>query len=596
VLEELSVKGFGIIDAITWRPGSGLNVITGETGAGKSLVVDAVDALLSGQVKEEDIRHGEAAARVEGIFSVPSGDAATALNKVLEERGLSEEDGGLLLSCDFRRAGRTVPRVNGQAVPRSVLQEIGGALVDIHGQSEHLSLLRREHHLDILDAFARTLDLRQQFVERVNELHRLERELEGLSRGDRETARQLELLDFQIDEIGRAELCDGEEEELKNELVVLASAEKLKQAAAEVYEALYGQDGVPDGASALDQLNRALPRLRAMAETDGAVKPLLGTLEDAVLGLQELARDVSSYGDNLNFDAGRLEEVQGRLELIRTLKRKYGDSINAILAYAEQAAREREGLTDSGARRELLAEERESLRAMLGEMAAELSARRQEAAVRLAAAAGRELADLGMGRVAFSVTVARRPDPKGLPFPGEGTVGFGTSGADEVAFLAATNPGEPPKPLEKIASTGEISRFLLALKSALAEADVTPVLIFDEIDIGVGGRSGEVVGRKLYNLSRRHQVICVTHLPQIAAFGDEHFTVCKREDGGRTVSGIEPLAGEERVKELAAMISGQKVTATALEAARELIDKAAAWKRDATADGTRTTSPRRSRG
>jgi len=578
VLDELTVKGFGIIDAITWRPGPGLNVITGETGAGKSLVVDAVEALLSGQVREEDIRHGEAAARVEGVFSLPSGEAGATLVNLLREKGLSEEDGGLLLSCDFRRAGRTVPRINGQAVSRSVLQDIGGALVDIHGQSEHLSLLRREHHLDILDAFAHTLNLREQFGDRVAELHKLDRELEHLSRDDRETARQLELLTFQIEEIGRAELCEGEEEDLKNELSVLAGAEKLKQAAAEVYEALYGQDGVPDGASALDQLNRALPRLRTIAEADTNVKPLLGTLEDAVLGLQELARDVSTYGDNLNFDPGRLEEVQGRLELIRGLKRKYGDSIAAILAYAEKSERERENLTDSGARRELLAEERASLRAMLGEMAGELSRRRSQAAAGLAEAAAKELNDLGMGRVAFSVTVTRRPDPDGIPLPGEGTVAFGASGADDVAFLASTNPGEPPKPLEKVASTGEISRFLLALKSALAEADVTPVLIFDEIDIGVGGRSGEVVGRKLYNLSRRHQVICVTHLPQIAAFGDEHFTVSKREDGGRTVSGIEPLAGEARVNELAAMITGQKVTARALEAARELIEKAAAWK------------------
>jgi DNA repair protein RecN (Recombination protein N) len=578
VLDELTVRGFGIIEAITWRPGPGLNIITGETGAGKSLVVDAVEALLSGQVKEEDIRHGEAAARVEGAFSLPSGEAGAALEEVLEARGLGEEDGGLLLSCDFRRAGRTVPRVNGQAVSRSVLQEIGGALVDIHGQSEHLSLLRREHHLDILDAFAHTLDTRRRFGDKVAELHRLEREIASLSRDDRETARQLELLNFQIDEIDRAGLSESEEEDLRNELAVLTSAEKLKQAAAEVYEALYGRDGLPDGTSAIDQLNRALPQLRAIAETDAAVQPLLGTLEDAVLGLQELARDVSSYGDKLNDDPGRLEEVQGRLELIRSLKRKYGDSITGILSYAERATRERDGLTDSGARREELVRERESRREELGKMAGELSKKRTVAAEGLAEAAARELSELGMGRVAFNVSIARRLDENGLPFPGEGTAAYSAGGADEVTFLASTNPGEPLKPLEKIASTGEISRFLLALKSALAEADVTPVLIFDEIDIGVGGRSGEVIGRKLWGLSRRHQVICVTHLPQIAAYADAHFTVSKREDGGRTVSTIAPLEGDARVTELAAMITGQKVTETSLSAARELREEAAAWK------------------
>ncbi|MCJ7605762.1 MAG: AAA family ATPase, partial [Dehalococcoidales bacterium] len=258
MLDELTVKGFGIIETITWRPGGGLNVITGETGAGKSLVVDAVDALLSGQVKEEDIRHGEDAAQVEGLFSMPAGAGAVTgdLVKILADKGLATGDDTLLLSCDFRRQGRTVPRVNRQAVSRALLKDIGAALVDIHGQSEHLSLLRKDHHIDFLDAHAHTLELRQEFGAGAAELNQMERELESLSRNDRDNSRQMELLNFQIDEIYRAELRDGEEEELRNELTLLTSAEKLKATAYEVYRALYGEDGASESSSSIDMINQ----------------------------------------------------------------------------------------------------------------------------------------------------------------------------------------------------------------------------------------------------------------------------------------------------------------------------------------------------
>ncbi|MCJ7605629.1 MAG: DNA repair protein RecN, partial [Dehalococcoidales bacterium] len=474
---------------------------------------------------------------------------------------------------------RTVPRVNRQAVSRALLKDIGAALVDIHGQSEHLSLLRKDHHIDFLDAHAHTLELRQEFGAGAAELNQMERELESLSRNDRDNSRQMELLNFQIDEIYRAELRDGEEEELRNELTLLTSAEKLKATAYEVYRALYGEDGASESSSSIDMINQALPRLRNIVDTDSSLQPQLSAMEDALLGLEELAREIRSYGDDLAFDPERLEEVQGRLELVRSLKRKYGDSIPEILVYAEKAERERGGLTDSGARREHLAAHREQLKRQLGEMAGRLSERRTATATELAVAVKKELAELGMGRVDFSVTVTQEPSPDGIPLAGGEPVRFCATGADDVTFMASTNPGEPMKPLQNIASTGEISRFLLALKSALADADTTPVLIFDEIDIGVGGRSGEIIGRKLWNLSRRHQVICVTHLPQIAAFADALYTVSKREAGERTVSTIEPLEGDARYGELALMIAGHKYTDATLITAKELINKAETWKK-----------------
>jgi DNA repair protein RecN (Recombination protein N) len=579
VLDELTVKGFGIIEEINWKPADGLNVITGETGAGKSLVVDAVEALLSGQVHEEDIRHGSDEAQIEGIFRIADKERKAPLRDLLAEKGL-EADDSLLLTCDFRRQGRTTPRVNRQAVSRALLRDIGAALVDIHGQSEHLSLLNKSHHLDYLDTYAHTLEKRHDFSARALELHQVEREIQSLSRDEQELARHMELLNFQIDEIKRAELGDGEEETLERELVLLTSAEKLKMASYEIYRIIYGDDSALASSSVVDKANEAVPLMKQMAETDPSLQKQMGYLEEIIHGLEELAREVHSYGDNLNYDPQRLEEVQNRLELIKSLKRKYGGSIGEVLNYLTKAERELEGLAYSGERREQLEAKKEQLKKEMGALASRLSQDRTRAAQKLAAVVKKELAELSMARVEFAVSVTQELSPEGIPFPDGQSFRFGASGVDEVVFMASTNPGEPAKALDRIASTGEISRFMLALKSALAEADTIPVLIFDEIDIGIGGRSGEVIGRKLWKLSRHHQVICVTHLPQIAAFADSQYRVSKQSAGDRTVSTIEALQGEARFKELAVMIGGPRYTASALNAARELIEKAETWKKN----------------
>jgi DNA repair protein RecN (Recombination protein N) len=583
VLDELTVKGFGIIEGIDWKPAGGLNVITGETGAGKSLVIDAVEALLSGQADEEDIRHGSEEARIEGFFGMAGNEKGAPLRELLAEKGLAAEDDTVLLTCDFRRQGRTTPRVNRQAVARSLLRDIGAALVDIHGQSQHLSLLRKEQHREFLDAYAHTLDLRHEFSVKTTELHQTEREIQALSRSEQELARQTELLNFQIDEIRRAKLGEGEEAALERELALLTSAEKLKAAAYEIYRTIYGDENSLESSSALDKVNEAIPAMRQIVETDPSLKAKLSYLEEVVHGLEELAREVRTYGDNLNFDPPRLEEVQARLELIRGLKRKYGGSVEEVLRYLAKAEGELEGLTYSGERREKLETEKEQLKKEMGNLAARLSRERGKAAKKLAAVVKKELAELNMGRVDFDISITQELSPEGIPLPDGKSYRYSASGVDDIIFMASTNPGEPLKPLDKIASTGEISRFLLALKSALAEADTIPVLIFDEIDIGIGGRSGEVIGKKLWNLARHHQVICVTHLPQIAAFADAQYRVSKQTTGERTVSTIEPIEGEARFRELAVMIAGARYTPTALTAARELIEKAENWKKESLA-------------
>jgi len=308
VLYELTVKGFGIIEEITWSPAEGLNVITGETGAGKSLVVDAVEALLSGQVQEEDIRHGSEEARVEGIFHMPR-RASGPLREMLSEKGLEPDEDNLLIACDFRRQGRSTPRVNRQAVSRSLLRDIGASLVDIHGQSEHLSLLNKDQHLDFLDAYAHKWEMRRSFSDRASELAHAEREVQALSKSEQELTRQMELLNFQIDEIRRAELQPGEEEELERELTLLASAEKLKAASYEVYRTVYGDDSMLATSSAVDKLNEALPVLKQIAETDPSLQARLDYLEEMLHGLEELAREIRSYGDSLDYNPQRLEEV-----------------------------------------------------------------------------------------------------------------------------------------------------------------------------------------------------------------------------------------------------------------------------------------------
>ena len=578
MLSELTVKGFGIIEEIAWSPAEGLNVITGETGAGKSLVVDTVEALLSGQVQEEDIRHGSEGARIEGIFQITNSKSEEPLYELLSDKGLETDEDTLLITCDFRRQGRSTPRVNRQAVSKAILRDIGASLVDIHGQSGHLSLLNKDMHLDFLDAFAHTVDLRRSFSTKASELYQIEHEIQALSRNEQDMSRQTELLNFQIDEIRRVELQPGEEEGLERELARLASAEKLKAASYEIYRTIYGDENLLDASSVVDKLNQALPVLKQITETDASLKSQLDYLDNTLHGLEELAREVRSYADNLNHDPQRLEEVQTRLELIRSLKRKYGGSIDEVLKYLEKAESELEGLTYSDERREQMEAQREQFKSEMGSLGARLSQQRSRAAGELAAAVKKECHDLDMSQVDFQVSVTLETSPDGIPFPDGEWYRFSSSGADIVEFIASTNPGEPLKPLARIASTGEISRFMLAMKSALAAADTIPVLIFDEIDIGVGGRSGEIIGRKLWNLARNHQVICVTHLPQIAAFADAHYNVSKQSAGDRTVSTIATLKDEVRLNELAVMIAGPRFTANAQNAARELMQKAETWK------------------
>ncbi|MFC2059761.1 DNA repair protein RecN [Chloroflexota bacterium] len=578
MLLELRVKNLGIIEDMDWRLRGGLVVVTGETGAGKSLVIDAVEFLLTGKASDEVIHHGAAEAQIEGVFTLPQVEPLSPLGELLVQKGLAVDEEILVISCELRRQGTGIVRVNGQAVPKMLLRQIGRLLVDIHGQSEHLSLLDSKSHLDFLDAYAHTINLRNDFNIKVTELNKMEQELKALEKDEKERARREEFLRFQVDEIRRAQLREGEDTELERERNILSSAEKLKTISYDAYRALSEDDVSHHSTPALDKLNEAAQAMRKLIEMDPALRQQLNFLDETIYGVMEVARDIQAYSDRLEYDPNRLEEIESRLDQIRSLKRKYGQTITEILDYLEKAESELNEICSSAEKRAKIDASYTSLKQEMGRMAYQLSRERSKAAKLLIIEVKKELRDLNMSQVEFEVSISQQPVQEGIPFPDGDDYNYSSKGADTVEFMVSTNPGEPVKPLAKIASTGELSRFTLALKGALSEADNIPVLIFDEIDIGIGGRSGEIIGSKLCLLARNRQVICVTHLPQIAAFADAHFSVHKELSGTRTVSMLENLEEEPRIKELATMLAGPQHTETSLNNARELVHKAEIWK------------------
>ena len=577
MLVELKVRDFGIIEDMSWSLGPGFNVITGETGAGKSLVVDAIEALLLGKLDESAIRHGADEARIEGVFSLDRKVDYSRLAGILKDNGIEVED-TLAVSCGLKRQGRGVIRINGQAVTRGLLRQVGDLLIDIHGQSEHLSLLNIDNHIDVLDAYAHTLDMRNSFAEKAAGLRQAEQKLKALLEAQEQSAQREEFLRFQIDEIKQSKLKEGEEEALAKERRVLSSTEKLKELADEAYGVICGDDSA-SGGSALERLNEAVRALKKSVEVDSSLKPQLDALEDMTYRMEDAAREIRSYGDALEHDPKRLEDIELRLDLIGKLKKKYGQSLSAVLDYLKKAEEELETITHSSEKQAELEKLRASLRDEMGKLALKLSQARSKAAKKLVARVKAELKELNMSQVVFDIAIVQEKDSDGIRGDGGECYKFSDKGIDFVEFMTSTNPGEPVQSLAKIASTGEMSRFTLALKGAISEADDIPIMIFDEIDIGVGGRSGEVIGQKLWNLARNRQVVCITHLPQIAAYADAHHVVHKETNKGRTVSVIESVDGDVRLKEIAVMLAGPKPNDSSFKSAKAFIKKADESKR-----------------
>ncbi len=568
MLTELRIRNLAIIESLELRFGPGLIVLTGETGAGKSIILDALEMLVGSRVDTTIIRQGAEFTLVEGVFRIDECVRAP-VNEILEREGLLEDENYLTLGREIRREGRNVARVNGRTVSLSLLKELGTLLVDIHGQSEHLSLLNPRSHIHLLDRYADLDAPLRAYRQKYQTLQALRRELEELRRLQAEADRRVEMLRFQVEEIEAARLKEGEDEALRQERSRLANAEALAEFAQQALSLL--DEGLPEAPPATDLIGQAARLLERLAQLDPSQNPLAESLLNIEELLGDLTRQLRAYAEGIEFNPKRLEQIEERLELIQRLIRKYGGSIPAVLQRAEQARRELENIETAGERLEMLQQQEAALLQELAQQALDLSRARRKAAEALSRSIERELDDLRMAQARFSVDFQTRPHPQGLPIDGE-RLAFDSNGIDQVEFLIAPNPGEGFKPLVKIASGGETARLMLALKNVLAHADQVPTLIFDEIDQGIGGRVGLTVGQKLWQLARSHQVFCVTHLPQLAAFGDQHFQVQKIVQGERTYTQVEELQAEKRLLELSQMLG--EIGEGTLRSAHELLQLA----------------------
>ncbi|MDE2058383.1 MAG: DNA repair protein RecN [candidate division NC10 bacterium] len=562
MLRELHITDFALIDELRVEFGPGLNVLTGETGAGKSIIIDALGLTLGMRGEAEQIRTGADGTTVEAAFDRCDEEA----RGLLADSGIDcPPDEFLVVRRVLLREGKSKAYLNGRLSSSAWLRSLGELLVDVHGQHQGVALTQPSRQRLLLDAYGGLTDDVAAFRALYGRRQALRVEMDVLRAGEREKAQRLDQLQYQRGEIAAARLVEGEEEALIQERTILMHAERLHAAAHLGYEGLYGEQGSVAGrlaaiASKLKDAQRIDPRLHGMVD---ACEAAIASVEDAAAQLRDYREDVA-------FDPERLEQVEGRLHEIGKLKRKYGDSIAEILECAKSAEEELQRLTSSEQRGQEVERELATLEGTLAQRAAGLTARRRAAAERLAKAVQEQLQALRMEKAAFAVQVR--------PHSESGGSGLEAHGADEVEFLIAPNPGEELKPLGRIASGGELSRVMLAVKAILAASDRIPTLVFDEVDVGIGGGMAAVVGQKLWTIAQERQVLSITHLPQIAALADRHFSIVKRVKGARTEIAVELLEGEERICEIARMLGATERSDTPLHHAREILEAAERWK------------------
>jgi DNA repair protein RecN (Recombination protein N) len=558
VLLELVVENYAVVERLRVPFHPGLNLLTGETGSGKSIVVDALSLLLGARASAEMIRTGESRSRVTGIFDVRDQAAA---RRILEPAGLEMEDGELLIEREILANGKSRAFVGSRPVSASLLRDLSGCLAEIHGQHDQQLLFSAEAQREMLDAFAGNRELLQKVAAVYAEWRGAAAELEDLERSEQEKLRLLDLWQFQRKEIETVDPKPDEEVALENERRVLQNVQRLEESANTAYAAVYdGED------SASSRVRVALKRVDELCRIDHSMESLRDHLKAADLSLQEAAYGLRDYLGGLEANPGRLDEIENRLAAIDRLKRKYGQSAAEILAFLDATVRQIAAVEHSGERMEELRRTRTRLAGEYESLTGELHSRRGAAARRLEKRVEAELAQLAMERTVFRIEMSE--------------AAWSPIGTDRVDFLVSPNVGEDPRPLDKVASGGEISRIALALKTCLAApkrsaGDSVRTLVFDEVDAGVGGSAAEGVGRRLKKLAAANQVLCVTHLPQIASFADHHYRVEKRESAGRTIAVLEELDSEGRKREIGRMLSGQKLTPEALKHAEQLIKMSA---------------------
>lgn len=559
MLSELSITNFGIIESVRLSFENGLTVITGETGAGKSMIIDAIGLLAGGRGSSDFVRHGSLKAEIEGLFFI-DGDHP-CLSK-LADLGFDASDGMIVIRREISDHGKSVCRLNGKLITLSTMKEIGRLLIDIHSQHEHQDLLQPERHLPLLDSFGgkALFDARQSYDDDFESYENLKKQLRRLTEDEKTAAQRLDIIRFQVEEIDTAGLEPEEDERLESEKIKLANFEKVNEALQEGYQALNGEQ------KGLEWVGQAMNFLEGIAGIDDQYGKMHETLASHYYLLEEMTFSMRDAFEQLEYDPDRLNFIEERLHDIQKLKRKYGDSVAEILQFRDEAAVELDSLTNRDAQIEKVRQQLNDLTEDLSEKACQLSKERKKMAEFLIASITRELEQLQMAKTKFNIRFQKREK--------EGKLHFLKDGYDEIDFLISTNPGEPLKPLAKVASGGELSRIMLALKSIFSGNDGSTSIIFDEVDTGVSGRAAQSMAEKIFKLSKRSQVFCITHLPQVAAMADTHLYIIKEESKNRTITDVRKLDKKLRVDEVGRMISGAEMTHLTRQHAKELLELA----------------------
>ena len=552
MLKELKIKNLAIIDNLTVRFDKGLNILSGETGAGKSIIVDALGLALGDRAQSDLIKSGEKEATVQAYFEIEDHNSFPDIGIDISE--------GLVLRRTLSFSGKSRAYINDSMVTLQTLSEIGKSLVDIHSQHEHQSLLTPEKQRMLLDSYGKLDTEKEKVASFFSEVQTLKTEYNELKEKIKERAHRLDLLKFQINEINTSTLKLGEKETLEDEKKILANMNKLIEWTETAYLLLYDSEG-----SCTERLSKVTAQLREISSIDNSMEDTLKLLESAKPLIEDASINLREYRDRYDFEPGRLETVEDRLELIKRLEKKYGDGIEAILKYKDDAEEELKGLEFSDERLAALEEELISKEKSLLEAAKILSEKRKKTAKKIEELIENILKELAIGKAEFRIDIRQETGD-------DGKYKISSHGIDRIEFLFSANPGEPLKPLSKIISGGELSRVMLALKTILADVDNVPVLIFDEVDAGIGGKTAESVGRKLDMISEKHQLLCITHLPQIASFGDFHLKIEKTNKNNKVHVEVKELYGKERLDEIARMLSG-KITEISLKHAGELLER-----------------------
>lgn len=558
MLQELMIKNFAIIHNLSLHFQEGMSVLTGETGAGKSIIIDAVGLLAGGRGSSEFVRHGEKKCVLEGMFTLENNEDA---HQILEEYGIDQEDQTLIVQREIYASGRTVCRVNGRLVTIAALRDICSHLVDIHGQNEHQELMRPERHLSLLDTFG-AKELQEQYqiyTESYQQYKKVKKEYDEWQHNEQELAQRIDILQFQTDEIEAAKLEVGEEERLSEEKNRLVNYQRVMQSLSAAYAALQGNEEN----NGLDAVGQAMEAMGSIEDLDSQYKRLSEMITNTYFQLQEAASDLFDQLDELAYDENRLNEIEERLDLIHQLKRKYGASIEDILKFQSQASEELERIQDREGQINKLSSQLEELAQRMVEKGRVLSDIRREKAELLENEIHEQLKELYMDKVIFDVRFKKEANELTIE-------DAGSSGLDKVEFYVSTNPGEPLKPLAKVASGGELSRMMLAMKTVFSKNQGITSIIFDEVDTGVSGRVAQAIAEKIHSIAAHSQVLCITHLPQVAATADNHFYISKKVEDERTTTSVSILEEEEKVEEVARMLAGTEITPLTIETAKEL--------------------------